>query len=205
MKLTLEVRHLLLVSWETDRESVRRSLFPGLVPAAPDGRYRVSLVALAYAGGRLGRLAVPPFSQLNVRTYVTHGGEPAVFFLRAYVTLPGMAGALFGAPYRPARLRFEDGCADAPGLGVSIRYRRYGAGEPGEPGELGRHELGLFEAAGLRGFRIRRRPAAWERAALTEAPRADVLLALGFDLSERPSLVYARGASFETDVPPRKS
>ena len=201
MRLALAVRDLLLASWRTDRESVVRTLPAGLEPADVDGEYLVSLVALRYSGGRLGSLPVPPFSQLNVRTYVSYGDEPAVFFLRAHVTLAGMGGALFGAPYRPARLRFAPGHAEAPALGVSIGYRPDG---PGDPRELARHELGLFEAAGLRAFRIRRGPAAWSRALPTEEPRADVLLALGFDLAEPPALLYAEDASFETDVPPRR-
>lgn len=200
MRLTLGVRDLLLASWRTDRKSVARALFAGLEPALIDDEYLVSIVALRYRGGRLGRLPVPPFSQLNVRTYVSHGDEPAVFFLRAYVTWPGLAGALFGAPYRPARLRFRTGSVDAPAAGLSLRYRVDG---PGEPGELGRHELGSFDAAGLRGFRVRRGPAEWRRAEPLAAPRADVLLALGFEVEGEPRLFYAERASFETEVPPR--
>ena len=202
MRLVLRVRHLVLASWKTDRESVERALYPGLVPAPVDGDYLVSLLALRFAGGRLGRVPVPAFSQLNVRTYVAYRGEPAVFFLRAYVTAAGMGGAFFGAPFRPARLAFEEGRAESGALGLSIRYRPVG---PGEPGELGRDELGLFEAAGLRAFRIRRDPASWARAELAEPARADVLLSHGFDVARNPALFYSADTSFETDVPPRRA
>ena len=201
MRLALRVRSLLIASWTTNPESVERALYPGLEPAAVGGEYLVSLVALRYGGGRLGAVGVPAFSQLNARTYVTYRGEPAVFFLRAYVTLPGMGGAFFGAPYRPARLRFEPGRAEAPGLGLAIRYQ---LSSPGEPGELGRHELGLFEAAGLRAFRIRRAPATWMRAEPETPARADVLLGLGFEPDGKPSLFHSADAGFETDVPPRR-
>jgi len=153
MRLRLEIRDLLLASWETDRESVRRSLPPELEPADVDSRFLVTAVCMRVCGGRLGRLPVPPFSQLNVRTYCTWDGEPAVFFIRAHVTPLGMGGALLGAPYRPSLLRLRKGFVRAPGLGFSLRYELRGEAEPGP---LGRHELGIFEAAGLRGFRVQR-------------------------------------------------
>lgn len=201
MRLSLDVQRLVIASWKADRESVARLLYPGLEPRTVEGEYLVSVVGLVNAGGRIGRMPVLPFSQLNVRTYVSYRGEPAVYFLRTYVSWAGMGAALFGAPHRPARLRLEEGRAEAPGIGLALRYR---LGEPGAPGELGRHELGLFEAAGLRGFRIRRGSAEWVRGTPVEKPRADVLLALGFDVTDEPTLFYTAHTSFETDVPPRK-
>ena len=73
-----------------------------------------------------------------------------------------------------------------------------------EPSELVSHELGLFEAAGLRAFRVRRGEAAWERAEPTGPFGADPLRALGFDVSDPPSLLYAPGAFFETELPARR-
>src|SRR6185312_7162674 len=75
---------------------------------------------------RAGHSPVLPFSQLNVRTYVTWKGEPAVLFLASRVTLAGLPGLLFGAPYRSARLRVKPGQIRAPGLGVELRYRQGG-------------------------------------------------------------------------------
>ena len=201
MQLTLRVRDLLLASWEADPERIVRALPPGLAPAPVEGRHLVTIAALRYTGGRLGRLPVVPFSQLNVRAYVEHEGEPAVVFLLARVTLPGMAAALLGAPYRPARLRVAPGRAEAPGLGVSIAYEPRG---PHDPSPLAAHELGLYEAAGLRSFRIRRGPAVWQRADPVGAVRADPLVALGFDVSAPPSLLYAAKAAFEAQVPPQR-
>jgi uncharacterized protein YqjF (DUF2071 family) len=200
---SVHARDLMLASWETEAEQVVRALPPGLEPAEVDGRHLVTLAALRYQGGRLGRLPVPPFSQLNVRVYVEWKEEPAVVFLMARVTPPGMGGALFGAPYRPARLRVRQGSVQAPGLGVSVPYRRRGQGGSG-PGALARHELGIFEAAGLRAFRIRRGRAEWEDAEPAGPVRADPLLALGFDLSSPPKLLYAERASFEAELPPRR-
>lgn len=203
MLVSLRVRDLLLASWRTDRESVARALPDGLEPAEIDGDHLVSLVALRYAGGRVGRrVPIPAFSQLNIRVYALWEGEPAVVFLDARVTPLGMGATLLGAPYRTARLRFRPGQADAPGLGIRIRYRPDGAADPGE---LGRYELGLFPAGReLHGFRVRHGPAEWRSAVATEPVRADPLLALGFDVREPASLLYAEAASFEVDAPPRR-
>ncbi len=200
MRLFVTVPELVVASWTTDRESVARAVHPGLEPATVAGDHLVSLVALRVGGGRLARVPLPPFSQLNVRTYVTFEGEPAVFFLRSYVSLAGLGGALFGAPFRAARVRLRPGLVETPGAGVSLAYRGTGSGEPGE---LGAHELGLYEAAGLRSFRVRRGPAEWERADPVRVARADVLPALGFDVDGEPDVFYGRGASFELDVPAR--
>ena len=199
--LSLRVRDLLVASWVVSRESVARTLPPGLEPAEVDGQQLVSLVCLRYAGGRLGLLPAPRFSQLSVRVYVRWAEETAVYFLDARVTLPGMAATLLGAPFRTARLRFRRGRADAPGLGVRMRYEVEGETDPGE---LGRHQLGLFDSAGLRGFRVHRGPCNWRRAVATEPVRADPLLALGFDVSGPAALLYAEEASFELEARARR-
>jgi hypothetical protein len=199
--LSLAVRDLLIASWDTEREAVARVLPSGFQPAEVDGKHIVSIVTYRVENGRVGRLPVLAFSQLNVRVYTRLEQEPAVFFVSARVTPFGLGGAFFGAPFRPARLRLRRGSARAPGLGFSIQYVTAG---PGHPQALGGHELGLFEAAGLRSFRIRRGEALWEDAVATEPATADVLLALGFDVHADPALLYAERASFEAELPPRK-
>lgn len=201
VRLTLAVPELVLASWKTDSESVARAVYPGLEPATVDGDHLVSLAALRVAGGRLGSVPLPPFSQLNVRTYVMFEGEAAVYFLRSYVSLAGLGGALFGAPLRAARIRLRPGRVETPGAGVSLAYELAG---PGAPGELGAHELALYEAAGLRSFRVLRGPAEWRRGEAAPDARADVLLSHGFEVSGDPRVFYGRGASFELDVPARK-
>ena len=111
-----------------------------------------------------------------------------------------MGGAFLGAPYRPSLLRFRTGFVSAPGLGLFMRYEPRGEAEPGL---LGRHELGIFEAGGLRAVRsrgIQPRAAGRARGVL----QSDVLLALGFDVRGAPELLYAPETSFETDVPARR-
>jgi hypothetical protein len=192
------VRDLVLASWETDAERVARVLPAGLEPATVDGRHLVTVAALRWAGGRLGFLPVPRFTQVNVRIYARRGDETAVVFLALRVTPLGMGGALLGFPVRPVRARVREGVVSAPGFGVELRYERRG---PAEPSELGEHELGLFEAAGLREFRVRRGEASWERAEPVGPVRADPLQALGFSVADPPELLYAAQASFEVELP----
>jgi hypothetical protein len=194
-------RDLLLASWETDAEQVRAVLPPALAPATVDGRHLVTLAALRWTRGRLAGVPLLPFSQLNVRVYARHGEETGVFFAALRVTPPGLGGALFGVPVRPARLRVRPHLVEAPGIGVRIAFERRG---PAEPSELGHHALGLFEAAGTRAFRIRRGEASWERGVPAEPVRADPLLALGFGLERPPTLLYAERAAFEVELPPRR-
>ena len=191
----------MIASWETSRASVRNVLPPGLEPTDVDGRLLVSIVAFHVRGGRLGRLPILPFAQLNVRTYVNWRKEPAVFFVGTRVTTGGVPGRVLGAPYRQARLRVREGSVRADGLGVSLQFRVAG---PADPGPLGRHELGLFENKGLRAFRIQRGDSEWRRAEAIEPARGDFLVALGFEPRGEPELVYAAHASFETEVPPQR-
>lgn len=198
MLLRHRVRDLVLASWETDAEHVARTLPAGLEPATVGGRHLVTIAALRWDGGRLGVVPVPRFSQINVRVYARHRGETAVVFLALRVTLLGMGGALFGFPVRPVRARVREGLVDANGFGVSLRYDRR---DPAEPSELGSHELGLFEAAGLRELRVKRGEAAWEHAEPVGPVRADPLLALGFSVAGPPELRYAARAAFEAELP----
>ena len=167
-----------------------------------DGRHLASVVAIRFGAGHVGRLPMPPFTQLNVRTYVEDEGETAVLFLRSYVTPGGLPGILAGAPFRPARIRFEPGLVRAKGLGVRIPFR---IGEATHPGELGGHERGLFEAAGLRRFDVERGPAQWRAAEPDGEIAVPVLHALGLDPTGSPSLLYTEDTSFATSLPPRSS
>jgi hypothetical protein len=200
VRIRLNVRNLLLASWEIDREAVARAAPPGAEPSEVDGRYLVSLVSFHVRGGRVGRLPVLPFSQLNLRTYVSWKDERAVLFLASRVTPGGLPGLLLGAPYRSARLRVRPGELRGSGLGVEIRYRPAG---PADPGELGRHELGIFESGGLKAIRVVRTPAEWTGAELLAPAKAQMLLGYGFSPRGEPDLVYTAQTSFETE-PARK-
>ena len=200
MLLRHSVRDLVLASWETDAERVARVLPAGLEPATVDGRHLVTLAALRWAGGRLGVLPVPHFSQLNVRVYARHREETAVVFLALRVTALGMGGALLGFPVRPVRARVREGIVAARGFGVDLRYE---PGGPAPASELGSHKLGVYEAAGLRGFRVSRGETSWRQAQAVGPVRAEPLLAVGFELDVPPEIRYAAAASFEAELPPR--
>jgi Uncharacterized conserved protein (COG2071) len=195
----LDVANVLVASWEIDEEDAR-NLASGLEPARIDGRYLVSIVGLGRVRGRTGRFPLPSFSQINLRTYALLGGEPAVLFLRSWVTVPGIVAALAGAPVGTARIRSGPGSLEAPGVGICLRYELE---RSVESGPLGRHELGLFRRGGLRSFTVRRGPADWRGARPLEA-RADPLLSLGLDPDTAPSLLYAPRATFELRARPRR-
>ena len=201
MLLRLDARELLIASWRISEEEVARTLPSGLAPAEVEGRHLVSLVGFRAADVQLGRVRVPPFRQLNLRTYVRWNGERAVFFIAARVSPAGLGGILFGAPYRPARLRIADGLVAAPGLGVELRYK---AEEHADPSEVAAHDVGLFESAGLRAFRVRRGEATWRGATPTQTPQVDLLLAHGFEPAAGPELLYANQAQFEAELPPHR-
>jgi hypothetical protein len=200
--LRQSVRDLVLASWETDAAHVARTLPHGLEAAPVDGRHLVTIAAMRWSGGRLGPLPAPHFTQVNVRVYARHGTETAVVFLALRVSLLGLGGALLGIPVRPTRARVREGSVAAKGLGVELGYKR---GGPAEAGELGAHELGLFEAAGLRELRVRRGEASWERAEPVGPVRAEPLLALGFSLDKAPELLYSARATFELELPARRA
>jgi hypothetical protein len=202
VRIRLDVQNLLLASWEATREAVEGVAPPGVEPAEVDGRYLVSLVSFRVGGGRVGRFPVLPFSQLNVRTYVTWKGEPAVLFLASRVTLAGLPGLLLGAPYRSARLRIRSGELRAPGLGVEVGYRLAGSADPGG---LGRHELGIFESGGLKAIRIERGPAEWRSAEVVAPATAHLLLGYGFAPRGEPQLFHTAETSFRTGPAKRLS
>ena len=201
MRLSLAVRRLLVATWEVDAKSAARALPAGVDPARVDGKHVVSLFALRAQRSRFQRVPIPGFSQLNVGTYVRFRDERAGFFLLGRVTPGGLGAVTLGLPYAPARLDLREGAVDAPGLGVSLRYDE---DQPAEPGPVERAELGLVEMGTPRAFRIRHADVSWARATLVEEPRLDVLLALGFDVGAPTSLLYARDALFEVELPARK-
>lgn len=119
-----------------------------LQPAIPfaldcfEGRAYVSLVAFTMRrmrlrrGGRAAALLTAPIAShpfLNVRTYVTHAGEPGIYFMTEW--LPNRLSLLlgppvFGLPYRLGRLGYEHrheagriaGTVTAPGTPGALRY-----------------------------------------------------------------------------------
>jgi hypothetical protein len=198
VQASLRVRDLLVASWETDRESLEKAVPHTLELVPADGRFLVSLVGFRVEGGRIGRLPVLPYAQLNVRTQVRWRDEHAVFFIAARVTSAGLPGVLLGAPFRYGRLRIREGVVRAPGRGVSLNYR---SGAAADPGRL--PEIGLYDNDGLREFRVSRGETVWQQAELVEPARVDFLVALGFHPRGEPELLSAPRTSFAFELPKR--
>ncbi len=194
MRVSLRTRDLVVVSWPIARDDAERLLPAGLEPATVDGRFLISLVAMRHEG-------TPRYRQINIRTYVAHEGEEAVYFLVTRVTGPGLVGALLGAPFAPSRIAVGPGLVEAPGLGVSLRYR---IGDETDPGTIGRHEIGIFGRTRLRTIRIRRGAAVWRRAVAEGHVRADPVAVYGFNPDEPADLLYAEQAQLELERRPTR-
>ena len=205
MRVETIVRDLLVATWYLPAERVAGALPPGVEPAlADDGRALVSLVGLRNTRVRLNGYGAPSFSQLAVRTYVTAGGEPALFLLAVRVTAAGLGGIAFGLPVRPARIAVRNGAVSASGPGVRLRYRTIGGARRipeagGTP--LGIHDVALVVAAGLRRLVSSHEPLAWQEAELLEPPLVEPVVALGFDVGAPDSLLYAAATRFSLTLP----
>lgn len=123
---------LLFAHWTVDPAVVRRLLPAGLELDIRDGRawlgvvpFRMSDVAPRAVPALPG---VSEFPELNLRTYVTAGGRPGVWFFSldaANRLAVRVARTTFHLPYMDARMRCERG----PG-GVSYESVRTHRGEP---------------------------------------------------------------------------
>jgi uncharacterized protein len=107
----------IFIHYETDPQELQRC-----IPYHLDfyhGRAFVSLVAFTMRGmrprfgGRIGELLLRPIAThdfLNVRTYVRYKGEPAIYFVREWLS-SRMAAWLgpwsFGLPYRFGRIEYQ--------------------------------------------------------------------------------------------------
>ena len=194
MRVSFRTRDLVVVSWPIAREDAVRLLPEGLRPAAVNGRYLISLVAMRQEG-------VVRYGQLYIRTYVEHENEEAVYFLVTRVTVPGLVGVLMGAPFAPSRISVARGLVEAPGQGVSLRYR---VGDETDPGPIGRHELGIFGRSRLRTIRIRREPAVWHKADLEAPMRVDPLVVYGLEPDQGAEALYADRAILELEGRPAR-
>jgi uncharacterized protein len=122
----------IFIHYETDPQELQRC-----IPYHLDfyhGRAFVSLVAFTMRGmrprlgGRIGELLLRPIAThdfLNVRTYVRHNGEPAIYFMREWLS-SRMAAWLgpwsFGLPYRFGRIEYQL----SRGYGLTGEHERRG-------------------------------------------------------------------------------
>jgi len=134
---------LLFAHWEVSVEKMHELLPRGLEIDTFESRAWIGVVPFRMSGVRLrGTPAMPglsSFPELNVRTYVTAGGKPGVWFFSldaANRIAVEVARALFHLPYFSARMRSEAGGdeiryvsrrTDRRGSGESLQMK-YGAG-----------------------------------------------------------------------------
>jgi uncharacterized protein YqjF (DUF2071 family) len=140
---------LLFAHWAVDLQALRPLVPAPLAPDTRDGAGWVSITPFEIS--RLRSRGLPPapglsrFPELNVRTYVTWGGKPGVFFFSldagSWLAVLG-ARTLYGLPYFRAEMQI----ARAPD--GTIRYasrRRHGA-RPAEL-EVAYHPMGAPRTA----------------------------------------------------------
>lgn len=206
MLLSVVVRNLVFASWRVPPEAVAAKLPPGLEPELAGETGLVTLSLARATEARLGRLRVPSFSKYTVHTYARAGAETGLCFLDMRVSYSGLGSPLVGVPARTTLIRVREGLAAAPSLRAALRYRRNGPAAPPEleSGPVGSHDVAFFEAAGLRRLIAFHDPLEWEEAELAAPAMIDPVLALGFDVGEPDSLLYADRTGFRVELPPAR-
>jgi uncharacterized protein YqjF (DUF2071 family) len=139
--------------WRCDPELVAPFLPDGLELDVRDGAAWIGVTPFVCEGLRLRGLPPVPgvssFVELNVRTYVTHGRKPGIWFFSLDASSAfavGGARLSYRLPYHRARmeLRERDGWAVLRSERVGDEKRRFEARWRGE-GPLFRAEEGSFE------------------------------------------------------------
>jgi uncharacterized protein YqjF (DUF2071 family) len=131
--LAMSWHDLLFMHWPVPVEALRGLIPPALEVETFDGSAWLGVVPFRMTGVRPRLLpgvpALSNFPELNVRTYVTAGGRPGVWFFSLDARNPvavRIARATFGLPYFDARMSCETG----PDGVVSYRSERTHRGAP---------------------------------------------------------------------------
>jgi hypothetical protein len=208
VRLRQPIHDLLLAAWRVEAEQIAPRLPDGFgfEPIAHDGYALVAVACFRNRLARLGLLPVPPYGEVDVRTFVVdREGAPAVFVFEFFVPAVGLAAAPFGVPVQVARIGVSRGQVSAPKIGVSAEYA---VGDPAELGDLGRALSSPTSAYWLKNGRLRRMPggyegASWRRAELNAGARFGPAARLGLE-PERPDFaLYAERAELRATLPAR--
>jgi len=217
---------LLFAHWPVEPTVLRPLLPPQLQIDTFEGRAWLAVVPFRMTGVRLrGTPSVPwlsAFPELNVRTYVTSGGKPGVWFFSLDAANPlavAIARAWFHLPYFRARMSCEqrEGLIlyasqrthrKAPAAFLECRYRPVGDVSSAQAGTLEHFltERYCLYATNARGQIIRgeiHHPPWPLQPAEAEFARNSMTESLGIALTPQPLLHFAR----RQDVlvwPPRK-
>ncbi len=207
---------LLFAHWPMDPEEIRARLPAALELETFDGRAWLGVIPFRMSGVRLRWTPALPwvsaFPELNVRTYVQHGGQPGVWFFSLDAANPLMVVAArtwFHLPYFRARMSCaRDGedvvysstraHAGAPEAELAGCYGPRGKVVSARPGTLEHWltERYCLYALSRRGdvLRANIHHAPWRLApAYAGFERNTMLGAHGFEMRESaPSLLFAR-------------
>jgi uncharacterized protein len=148
---------LLFAHWPVETR-VLRAIVPAQLPLDTfDGRCWVGVVPFRMSGIHLRNLPPLPgvsrFPELNLRTYVAHGGKPGVYFFSldaASLSAVWTARAFFRLPYFHARMAVDSNgdsiSYDSRRRGIDAGFRgRYRPASDIQPSERGSLEHWLTE------------------------------------------------------------
>lgn len=148
---------LLFMHWPLPASTLSPLIPSGLTLDTFDGQAWIGVIPFRMSGVRMAGLPALPgmsaFPELNVRTYVTHGRKPGVWFFSldaANSLAVAVARRWFGLPYHRAAMRCDPdgaegirytsrratGGADATAADFSARYRPVGEPFLSRPGTL---------------------------------------------------------------------
>jgi uncharacterized protein YqjF (DUF2071 family) len=129
-------RDLLFAHWAVAPEVLRPRLPRSLELDTFDGRAWIGITPFEVTGLRPRGLPPPPvlsrFPELNVRTYVSAGGKPGIFFL----SLDAASGLAVRAARRAYRLPYFRAVMRLRRDGEAIRYSSRRTASDGEPARL---------------------------------------------------------------------
>lgn len=153
--LSMRWRDLLFMHWPVAHDALRPLIPPSLKLDTFDGSAWLGVVPFRMSGVRPRYLPGVPrisnFPELNLRTYVTVGGKPGIWFFSLDAHNPlavHLARATFSLPYFDAAMSWSPDGSDgldyrsirthrgAYGTRFTARYRP--TGPPGEAGDLER-------------------------------------------------------------------
>ncbi|MFB6072942.1 MAG: YqjF family protein [Halobacterium sp.] len=221
--LSMRWRDVLVASWPVDPDRVDDRLPDGVSVDTFDGRAWLSVVPFVMADVR--PRGVPArfgatFGELNLRTYVTAGGRPGVYFFNLDATDPvgvRIARALFRLPYYDAdmtverrgdRVDFESERTHggAPDCEFAASYAPVGDPEPAADGSLAAFllERYRFFVAGRNAvYRGEVHHDPWRLAPAEFAvERNDLFAANGFEHPDgTPHVLYSPGVDVTAALP----
>jgi uncharacterized protein YqjF (DUF2071 family) len=129
-------RRLLFMHWRVEPAALEGVVPPGLQLDLRDGAAWLGITPFLVEGLRLRGTPPPPvisrFAEVNVRTYVSYGGKPGIYFLSLDATsrlAVAAARRAYRLPYFHSRAELDEG-------GGSYLYRSARISKDGPPAEL---------------------------------------------------------------------